>query len=631
MERGDLVATAGHCSVNPRLLKTDSLVVSIYRSTSVERIPIAQVLGSEYEEDKNSSFGATKDWRFLQLVRRPQSKISVLRLPTQGSWLNQGLLRTMTLGFGADLSIVKPRIFGYQSVHGNICDIPLTATEYDEEEKKNEESKYYYFFKTKAFESSCYTYFGDSGGPLVFWNSSSQQYEVLGILSGGNIAHDLTEYMTGKANQSLLEKKAELDSRFGNYDFKKDGTDYPYLHAIAPISRQVTMNRSTFQSRDHWLLNTELLDTVFRVLGKNISGEEYLSRFYKDVGGIESSHLERQLNLPKLLAKSLWYKFKNSLLEPSNLTRAFFSQNQQPDVLSSKYRISLGEDEILELTQLKRRNIPYEVYYTGGDSSSLDKNNYRIIHEKNLQQVKENHLKELDQKIAQGDSIYESSKKYFERHIENLKLVVVGGDLYFLDRKNNQILAVIRSFTNYFEGNLADLRNNINYPLWAEAPQKNEKPEDTGVAQPTELRQSNFGDLTPISLDGVTTVTTGEVWRQIVSSLSGKGPKMNVLSAIDNSITVATAIDFSYASESGSLTDEKQTRLQKDLQKLGIKKNDPVVSFCHHENCWLSVNLILRLKKLGYTNILWMRNGYDEWMKYRLPVSALKPSPSSKN
>jgi rhodanese-related sulfurtransferase/V8-like Glu-specific endopeptidase len=618
LERGDLVATAGHCRINERLLKTDSLVVSIYRATSVERIPIAQVLGSEFEEDKNSSFGATKDWRLVQLVRRPQSKISVLRLPTQGSWLNQGLLRTMTLGFGGDLSYVKPRIFGYQSVHANLCDIPLTATEY---ERKITEKSNYYFFQTKVFESSCYTYFGDSGGPLVFWNPSSQQYEVLGIFSGGNIARDLTEYMTDKANQSLLDKKTDLDSRFGNYDFKKDGTDYPHFHAIAPISRQVSMNRLTYQSRDHWLLNAELLDLVFQVLGKNISGKEYLEQFNKDIGGIFSDFLDKQNRSSQLTADKFIFDSDRS----SKLSKSFFLQNQKVEVLSNKYRLSYGKGDVLDLSLLQRSKIPYEIYYYGGSyASAFYKGNYHIIHENYLQKVKANYFSYLDQ-----DPIKE--KDFFEENISQLKLVVVGGDLFILDRNSSRIVAVIRSFTNYFEGNLADLRNNINYSRWAEAPQETEKLKDTGVAQPTELRQSDFGDITPISLDGVTTVTTGDVWRQIVFSLSGKGPKMNVLSAIDNSITVATAIDFSYASERGSLTDEKQTRLQKDLQKLGIKKNDPVVSFCHHENCWLSVNLILRLKKLGYTNILWMRNGYDEWMKYRLPVSALKPSPSSKN
>jgi len=41
----------------------------------------------------------------------------------------------------------------------------------------------------------------------------------------------------------------------------------------------------------------------------------------------------------------------------------------------------------------------------------------------------------------------------------------------------------------------------------------------------------------------------------------------------------------------------------------------PVMVYCHHTSCQFSYNAALRLRQLGYTQILWMREGIDGWMK----------------
>lgn len=49
----------------------------------------------------------------------------------------------------------------------------------------------------------------------------------------------------------------------------------------------------------------------------------------------------------------------------------------------------------------------------------------------------------------------------------------------------------------------------------------------------------------------------------------------------------------------------------------------PILTYCHHTSCGLSYNAAIHLRRLGYRNILWMREGSQGWSKAGYPYAKL--------
>ena len=84
-----------------------------------------------------------------------------------------------------------------------------------------------------------------------------------------------------------------------------------------------------------------------------------------------------------------------------------------------------------------------------------------------------------------------------------------------------------------------------------------------------------------------------------------------------------------FAAGPGTFEDAVQTRLATTMLRIGATPERPVIVYCHHEQCWMSYNLALRLIHLGYTNVLWLRSGWQGWLDAGyLPITWAKSLPA---
>jgi TPR repeat protein/rhodanese-related sulfurtransferase len=206
---------------------------------------------------------------------------------------------------------------------------------------------------------------------------------------------------------------------------------------------------------------------------------------------------------------------------------------------------------------------------------------------------------------------------------------VRGGDLYLVSVGLNErrVRGFYPNFFNVWRGNnLAELRKSPFYNMAWEDAKANPKSEPirSDVAPTQTLRNGNYGAPTPASLPGASVITPLETWQAIVAGYGRPAQERPVmLSAVDNVVTLPGAYDLSFAGGGGTLDDEVQKRLGELMAKIAPNKQQMLVSYCHHNHCWLSYNLTLRLAALGYTNLRWLRDGLDGWVASTLPVGIL--------
>lgn len=127
---------------------------------------------------------------------------------------------------------------------------------------------------------------------------------------------------------------------------------------------------------------------------------------------------------------------------------------------------------------------------------------------------------------------------------------------------------------------------------------------------------------TPAQIPGVATVSA----RQAACLLDYHGGKMLRLAVLKDEAVVPGSYDFAFASAKGSFDDKVQAVVADDLNiytRLGQERDRPILVYCHHEQCRLSYNAILRIKAAGYENIYWMREGLEAWVAAGYPTGGL--------
>jgi rhodanese-related sulfurtransferase len=142
-----------------------------------------------------------------------------------------------------------------------------------------------------------------------------------------------------------------------------------------------------------------------------------------------------------------------------------------------------------------------------------------------------------------------------------------------------------------------------------------------GVPFDGKLSETGSGP-TPAQIPGVTTVSA----RQAACLIDTLGSDLLVAAVLRDKDVVPGSYDFAYASAKGSFDDRIQTVLADDLKIFnGYTRKDqrPVLVYCHHENCRLSYNAVLRMKAAGYKNIYWMREGLEAWLAAGYPTGGL--------
>ncbi len=145
----------------------------------------------------------------------------------------------------------------------------------------------------------------------------------------------------------------------------------------------------------------------------------------------------------------------------------------------------------------------------------------------------------------------------------------------------------------------------------------------------TQLRlgREGFHYATPRTIEGIKNISTPE--------LAGKLAKKQITVidslGVDNS---SQTLPFAYSLDGAAnlFADNQQNLnqvLDEDLRAVMSKafpeKDTPIAVFCVSAECWVSVNTLLRLKNLGYSNLYWYRGGIFAWQSAKLPM--VKPVP----
>lgn len=141
------------------------------------------------------------------------------------------------------------------------------------------------------------------------------------------------------------------------------------------------------------------------------------------------------------------------------------------------------------------------------------------------------------------------------------------------------------------------------------------------------LRTQKWTDITPTTLDAITTLGTAALAERLVSG----HPPLLIDTSGGAGETLPTALmlangGFAYDDPKREATYQK--RFERLLKVLAPQREVPVVFFSYSRESWLSVNAALRAKALGFTQVYWYRGGIDAWKQAGLPLVKSLPRAS---
>ncbi|MBC3880434.1 hypothetical protein H8K35_04080 [Undibacterium sp. LX40W] len=87
----------------------------------------------------------------------------------------------------------------------------------------------------------------------------------------------------------------------------------------------------------------------------------------------------------------------------------------------------------------------------------------------------------------------------------------------------------------------------------------------------------------------------------------------------------SAGIVYGQQSNKHQLDDSSIKNLEIIMRKIAPEKNQAIAVFCASPECWMSLNTIMRLHDLGYTNLHWYRGGLTAWMVAQLPTVKAVP------
>lgn len=135
------------------------------------------------------------------------------------------------------------------------------------------------------------------------------------------------------------------------------------------------------------------------------------------------------------------------------------------------------------------------------------------------------------------------------------------------------------------------------------------------------------GGLMPDTAPGAITVSPKEA-ACLIAQLKDRLVKV---SAMGDDKAVPGSIRVSYAGGSDpGLPAESTVELAETLAvATGGDKTRPMIVYCHHNQCQLSYNTIIRIAQLGYRRIYWMRDGIQGWIQAGYPIDWVKGAQES--
>lgn len=127
---------------------------------------------------------------------------------------------------------------------------------------------------------------------------------------------------------------------------------------------------------------------------------------------------------------------------------------------------------------------------------------------------------------------------------------------------------------------------------------------------------------TPKSLDGVKSISVEDVAAMVKSKKVGVD--FIVIDSRKSSDFEAGRVPGATNIAVGGRPNLGEKELAKGMEalkgKLPQNKKQLVIFYCNGITCWRSPKASTCAVKMGYTNVLWMRDGFNAWKKAGLPV-----------
>ena len=122
--------------------------------------------------------------------------------------------------------------------------------------------------------------------------------------------------------------------------------------------------------------------------------------------------------------------------------------------------------------------------------------------------------------------------------------------------------------------------------------------------------------MTPDSIDGVKTVNAEWVKanQATVKVFDARKKGEYVEGHIPGSISSP------YKEKSEKVVDFDPSVDKMKISTYPSDKSTPIVVYCNGVKCWKSYKTIVALKKAGYTNLNWLRDGFPGWTEKGYPV-----------
>ena len=122
--------------------------------------------------------------------------------------------------------------------------------------------------------------------------------------------------------------------------------------------------------------------------------------------------------------------------------------------------------------------------------------------------------------------------------------------------------------------------------------------------------------MTPESIDGVKTVDADWVKanKDTVKVFDARKKGEYVEGHIPGSISAP------YKEKSAKSVDFDPSMDKMKMSEYPADKRTPIVVYCNGVKCWKSYKTIVQLKKAGYSDLNWLRDGFPGWTEKGYPV-----------
>ncbi|MBC3934785.1 rhodanese-like domain-containing protein [Undibacterium rugosum] len=125
---------------------------------------------------------------------------------------------------------------------------------------------------------------------------------------------------------------------------------------------------------------------------------------------------------------------------------------------------------------------------------------------------------------------------------------------------------------------------------------------------------------TPTSIKGVHTIST----RDLIEKMKSRSLVLFDALGLNNQIGTLPHAYSLHGAELAFNGPEKNKNFESYMEKVIAlyvpDKTQAIAVYCASAECWLSVNALIHLRNIGYSNLYWYRGGLATWKHYELPT-----------